>query len=67
MSAKIETTVTGRGEATALFALFAVEFVVTLPSIRYYIIIAAAAAYTLFTIVLLIRQRRQLPAMLKAT
>jgi cation:H+ antiporter len=51
-----------RGEAILLFALFAVQFVVPSPNIRYLI----AAAYTALAIALLIKQRRQLPALVKA-
>ncbi|WP_406037592.1 sodium:proton exchanger [Micromonospora sp. NBC_00898] len=51
-----------RGEAALLFGLFAVQFVLPAPNIRYVI----AVAYTVLAIVLLIRQRRHVPELIKS-
>ncbi|MBM0228244.1 MULTISPECIES: sodium:proton exchanger [Micromonospora] len=51
-----------RSEATLLFGLFAVQFVLPAPNIRYVI----AVAYTVLAIVLFIRQRRHLPELIKS-
>ncbi|MGC5020709.1 sodium:proton exchanger [Micromonospora sp. DT47] len=51
-----------RGEAALLFGLFAAQFVLPSPHVRYVI----AAAYTLLAIVLLIRQRRHVPDLIKS-
>lgn len=51
-----------RGEAGLLFGLFAIQFVLPAPNIRYVI----AVAYTALAIVLLIRQRRHIPELIKS-
>jgi len=51
-----------RGEALLLFGLFAVQFVLPAPNIRYVI----AAVYTVLAVALLIRQRRHVPALIKS-
>ncbi|MEU4817766.1 sodium:proton exchanger [Micromonospora chalcea] len=51
-----------RAEALLLFGLFAVQFVLPSPNIRYMI----AAVYTVLAVALLIRQRRHVPALIKS-
>jgi cation:H+ antiporter len=51
-----------RGEAVVLFGLFAAQFVVPAAEVRYLI----ALAYTVLALVLLVRHRRHLPALVTA-
>ncbi|MEV1286207.1 sodium:proton exchanger [Micromonospora sp. NPDC049679] len=51
-----------RSEAALLFILFAMQFVVPTPGVRYLI----AIGYTVLAVVLLVRHRRHLPALARA-